>query len=45
MISNSISQGPQTFRLSIELGLERSKKFFNPIDDLLKFILKEKLKG
>mgnify|MGYP003522520481 CR=1 FL=1 len=25
MISNSISQGPDTFRLSIELGLERSK--------------------
>ena len=45
MMSNSISQGPDTFRLSIELGLERSKKSFNPIDDLLKFILKEKLKG
>ncbi len=45
MISNFISQGPDTFRLSIELGLERSKKSFNPIDDLLKFILKEKLKG
>lgn len=45
MISNSILQGPQTFRLGIELGLERSKKIFNPIDDLLKFILKEKLKG